>query len=409
MGLPWFAFNIKDFIANTTRLNTEAKGAYLMLMLDYYEQGQPPPDDDEVLATITGLPIDVWKRHRRVIEPLFDLSIVPGRWHHQRVEEECAKGRSRHASSMKGLEAANRAHAAMKGSRQEPATTSNQKPSKAPVKEPVEDASLDPSRFRDEDVRDPQNVAEKSQNRPSEAIPPNQEPSQGSSEAPREGPSYRTHKHKQRKKVESSNDDSTRASEMAESLIPKDFELTGAEIIDAASEGHTAEEVAAVVDSFRRYHDAAGTTADDWSAAWRRWWERKKPAMPPKAKPRVVVSTKAKQSGIPIPADWTPTEAHRRRCIERGVNIDDLAETFVNYCHQPAGRLKYSDHDRAFSTFILNQPAFNRGSTNAKTPPARGSIVDAGNDALAELDRRIAASQEDHGNGDLAVQGLSEN
>lgn len=43
MSLPWFPFNGKDFITDTLRLTTEAKGAYLMLMLDYYEQEAPPP------------------------------------------------------------------------------------------------------------------------------------------------------------------------------------------------------------------------------------------------------------------------------------------------------------------------------------------------------------------------------
>ena len=44
--------------------NTEAKAAYLMVMLDYYEQETPPPDNDAVLATITGLPMDQWLKYR---------------------------------------------------------------------------------------------------------------------------------------------------------------------------------------------------------------------------------------------------------------------------------------------------------------------------------------------------------
>lgn len=88
MSLDWFPFNIKDFLANTKRLNTEAKGAYLCLMLDYYEQECGPPDDDDVLAAITELPLDAWKRHRKVISPLFETR--DGYWHHARMDAEIA-------------------------------------------------------------------------------------------------------------------------------------------------------------------------------------------------------------------------------------------------------------------------------------------------------------------------------
>ena len=86
-----FGFNIKDFIANTTRLNTEAKGAYLMLLLDYYQNEQGPPDIAKVLATITVLPLDAWLEHSMVILPLFEIR--DGRLWHPRCEDEIEKGR----------------------------------------------------------------------------------------------------------------------------------------------------------------------------------------------------------------------------------------------------------------------------------------------------------------------------
>ena len=89
MSLPWFKFEPKPFISDTLRLSTEAKGAYLMLILDYYDQGKPAPDDDETLATITGLSVDTWRRHRRVIEPLFNVR--DGLWYHLKCEEVLAE------------------------------------------------------------------------------------------------------------------------------------------------------------------------------------------------------------------------------------------------------------------------------------------------------------------------------
>lgn len=98
MSLPWFPFNIKDFVTNTLRLNTEAKGAYLMLILDYYQTETAPPDDDEVLAAITGLSIETWKRHRRVIAPLFEIK--DGKWHHERVQQELLEGHLKHSKAV---------------------------------------------------------------------------------------------------------------------------------------------------------------------------------------------------------------------------------------------------------------------------------------------------------------------
>lgn len=56
--------------------------------------------------------------------------------------------------------------------------------------------------------------------------------------------------------------------------------------------GVSADEIAQVFDSFKRYHLAAGSFSTDWLASWWKWWERKKPARP-KAKPRIEVSRKA--------------------------------------------------------------------------------------------------------------------
>ena len=119
MSLPWFAFNIKDFIANTRRLNTEAKGAYLCLMLDYYQQGAGPPDDDEVLATIAELPVDAWKRHRRVIEPLF--IVENGQWKHDRIDCELLEANRKHEATTARASAGGRAKALKMRSSHHPA------------------------------------------------------------------------------------------------------------------------------------------------------------------------------------------------------------------------------------------------------------------------------------------------
>jgi uncharacterized protein YdaU (DUF1376 family) len=104
MALPWFPFNVKAYVTDTMRLSTEGHGAYLLLMLDYYSTGTAPPDDDNVLAAITKLPVKTWRIHRKNIEPFF--WIIHGRWVHPRIEHEMFEAASKHAVSIAKAKAA---------------------------------------------------------------------------------------------------------------------------------------------------------------------------------------------------------------------------------------------------------------------------------------------------------------
>ena len=106
MSRPWFPFFVGDYVRDTARLNTEAHGAYLLLMLDYWVNGAPP-DDDDVLANITKLPERIWKKHRKLLAAFFEVR--DGRWLHKRIEKELAIAREVGSSNRKkASDAANR-------------------------------------------------------------------------------------------------------------------------------------------------------------------------------------------------------------------------------------------------------------------------------------------------------------
>lgn len=90
----WLPLYVADYRADTTRLTTEQHGAYLLIIMDYWRNG-PPPDDDGVLAQISGLPIDRWKRHRPTIQRFFVLR--DGVWTQKRIEQELAKAQRNNA------------------------------------------------------------------------------------------------------------------------------------------------------------------------------------------------------------------------------------------------------------------------------------------------------------------------
>lgn len=84
----WLPLYVADYMTATTRLTTEQHGAYLLIIMDYWRNG-PPPDDDAVLARVTGLTLARWKAHRPVIQSFFQLA--GGMWHHKRIDTELLK------------------------------------------------------------------------------------------------------------------------------------------------------------------------------------------------------------------------------------------------------------------------------------------------------------------------------
>lgn len=87
----WMPLYIADYLADTTRLNTEQHGAYMLMIMDYWRNG-PLPDNDDTLANITRLSLSAWKKHKPVLRQLF--TIADGQWQHKRINEELETAKS---------------------------------------------------------------------------------------------------------------------------------------------------------------------------------------------------------------------------------------------------------------------------------------------------------------------------
>ena len=86
MSRPWMPLYVSDYLGDTRRLTTLEHGAYLLLIMEYWQHGGLPEDEAE-LADIAGLDAEGWQTVRTRIARLF---IQPG-WKHKRIEEELAK------------------------------------------------------------------------------------------------------------------------------------------------------------------------------------------------------------------------------------------------------------------------------------------------------------------------------
>ena len=104
MNRPWMPWYIADYLADTAHLRAAQSGAYLHLIMHYWQRGGLPNENVQ-LAAIARMTDSEWKKTRPIIEPFFQM---PG-WKHKRVEEELAKSMAKYearaAAGKKGGEA----------------------------------------------------------------------------------------------------------------------------------------------------------------------------------------------------------------------------------------------------------------------------------------------------------------
>lgn len=76
---------VSDYLGDTGHLSTVEHGAYLLLIMHYWQAGSLP-NDDAKLARICRLQADEWQAMRETIGEFFDDD-----WTHGRIESEMAK------------------------------------------------------------------------------------------------------------------------------------------------------------------------------------------------------------------------------------------------------------------------------------------------------------------------------
>lgn len=85
MSRPWMPLYVADYLADTRHLGAVEHGAYLLLIMHYWQTGGLP-DDDTQLARIACCTAAEWRKIRGVVANFFE----PG-WKHGRVNDELLK------------------------------------------------------------------------------------------------------------------------------------------------------------------------------------------------------------------------------------------------------------------------------------------------------------------------------
>jgi uncharacterized protein YdaU (DUF1376 family) len=82
----WMPLFISDYIVDTTHLNTEQHGAYLLLLMAAWMRGGELPNDDAMLMQICRLDKAKWKKIKPIVAAFFDVS--DELWVQERLREE---------------------------------------------------------------------------------------------------------------------------------------------------------------------------------------------------------------------------------------------------------------------------------------------------------------------------------
>ncbi len=81
----WMPLHISEYLADTGHLNATEHGAYMLLIMHYWQKGGLPTDE-RLIARIARLSPDQWADSRDVLADLFLAD-----WRHKRIDAELAK------------------------------------------------------------------------------------------------------------------------------------------------------------------------------------------------------------------------------------------------------------------------------------------------------------------------------
>jgi uncharacterized protein YdaU (DUF1376 family) len=110
-SLPYMQFFPADYLADTSHLSTVEHGAYLLLIMNYWQRGESLKAKDENaldcrLAQIARLSLEQWLEVKETIAEFFETG--PTEWRHGRIERDLGKVKekslSNQANGKKGAE-----------------------------------------------------------------------------------------------------------------------------------------------------------------------------------------------------------------------------------------------------------------------------------------------------------------
>lgn len=91
--------NVSEFTQDTLGFDNAEIGSYILLLIDYWANARPIPNDDKYLRNVTRCPDGIWLRTKGLLSSKFDVS--NGSWKQARMERAIAESKARKAAITK--------------------------------------------------------------------------------------------------------------------------------------------------------------------------------------------------------------------------------------------------------------------------------------------------------------------
>lgn len=92
-AIPFMPLYVADYMSDAAHLSTLEHGAYLLLIMTYWQRGEALPSDPHKLARICRVGPREWKRLEPTLREFFQVSC--GNWSHRRIDRELANVRAK--------------------------------------------------------------------------------------------------------------------------------------------------------------------------------------------------------------------------------------------------------------------------------------------------------------------------
>lgn len=96
-SLPYMQLYVSDYLADTAHLTAQQHGAYMLLLMNYWQRGKALDNSNERLSHVARLSPEEWAEAKPTLEEFF---MVEGNlWTHARVEDDLEKIREKSAKA----------------------------------------------------------------------------------------------------------------------------------------------------------------------------------------------------------------------------------------------------------------------------------------------------------------------
>lgn len=99
-AIPYMPLYVADYLSDAAHLSTLEHGAYLLLIMTYWQRGECLPADDKKLARICRIGPREWSRIKPVISEFFQVDC--NNWSHRRIESELHNVRAKSLKKREG-------------------------------------------------------------------------------------------------------------------------------------------------------------------------------------------------------------------------------------------------------------------------------------------------------------------